>query len=212
MKHVLTLLLLCTALHMYADTKWSLKKDQEGIKVYTGAVEGTAIKAVKVECMLDATPAQLTALLLDAKAHEKWVYSTKTSYEIKTVGDGHQVYYSELSMPWPLANRDVVVELKISQHPATKVMDIHTRSIGGHVPKKKDKVRVPLSDVHWTVTPVGNNKLKVDYIAQADPGGEIPAWAVNMFSTKGPFETFVQLRKMLTQPEYKNASFSFINN
>ena len=95
-----TLLCACTAVH--AGIAWELKKDSEGIKVYAGSVANSNLKAVKVECTVNATLSQLAALLLDAKAHEIWVYNTKKSYVVKDLGAGHQVYYSEISMPWPL--------------------------------------------------------------------------------------------------------------
>jgi hypothetical protein len=54
--------------------------------------------------------------------------------------------------------------------------------------------------------------LKVEYIAQADPGGDVPPWIANMFITKGPLETFRQLRKALATDTYKHASLAYIAN
>jgi hypothetical protein len=35
------------------------------------------------------------------------------------------------------------------------------------------------------------------YIFEIDPGGSTPAWLVNMFADKGPYETFKQLGEAL---------------
>lgn len=191
------LLMLCLAsFGSKAQTNWELKKDAEGIKVYTAAKAGSDIKAIKVLCTLNATADQLIAYLTDAKAHEQWVYSTKQSYLVKRVSEGHQIYYSEITMPWPLSNRDVVVDLKIVKN-SNNVITVKASAIDGYVPKDKKKVRISFSDVNWIVTPAGTNTLKVEYVAQADPGGNIPTWVSNMFITKGPFETFKLLRKAL---------------
>jgi hypothetical protein len=198
-------------LNGFASEKWELKKDADGIKVYTAAVPNTNIKAIKVECTINASLSQLTAFLLDAKAHENWVYSTKQSYMVKQLAPNHQVYYSEMTMPWPLTNRDVVVDLMITQDP-TKVLTVKAVAVKGYVEQNKNKVRVPLSVVNWTVTPLSKSVLKIDYVAQADPGGAIPAWVVNMFITKGPFETFKSLRKAVSAAKYSNASFDFITD
>src|SRR4051812_6370189 len=82
---------------LHAAPSWELKKDKEGIKVYTSAVEGSNIKAVKVTCIVNTTLSRLTALLLDMKAHEKWVYNTKTSYLVKQLAPDHVIYYSEVT-------------------------------------------------------------------------------------------------------------------
>jgi hypothetical protein len=179
-----------------AGTNWELKKDAEGIKVYTADKAGSNVKAIKVLCTLNASPDQLIRYLMNAKAHEQWVYSTKQSYLIKQVSEGHQIYYSEITMPWPLSNRDIVVDFKIVRNP-NNVITVKASAIDGYVAKDKKKVRINFSDVNWTVTPAGANTLNIEYVAQADPGGSIPGWVSNMFITKGPFETFKLLRTAL---------------
>ncbi|MBN9482656.1 MAG: hypothetical protein BGO70_07270 [Bacteroidetes bacterium 43-93] len=193
-----------------ASPAWELKKNQDSIKVYTANADNSNVKSVRVECIINATPSQLTALLLDAKAHEQWVYSTKRSYAIRSTGPGSQLYYSEISMPWPLANREVVVNFSVSQQPVTKVLTVKAIAINGELEPKNDKVRVVRSNVIWTVTPLAPNRLKIEYIADADPGGSVPAWITNMFLTKGPYETFKQLRQEVTKPAYQKAHFDFI--
>ncbi|MFI5139856.1 MAG: START domain-containing protein [Sphingobacteriales bacterium] len=211
-KIVLLLLISFTCAMAHAETKWELKKDKEGIKVYTGSTPNSNIKAVKVTCILNANFSQLTALLLDTKAHEQWVYNTKTSYLVKQLSDSHLLYYSEIIMPWPLTNRDVVIEMTITQQPGTKVMYISANTAKNYVPVNKDKVRVPLSKVNWTVTCIGDNQLSIEYIGQADPGGSVPAWLVNSFSTKGPFETFKKLKELVASPAYRHAQYAFIQD
>ncbi len=213
MKKVIMLLLISfafTAAH--AETAWELKKDKDGIKVYTGSIPNSNIKAVKVVCIVNASLSQLTALLLDTKAHEQWVYNTKTSYLVKQVSSAHWLYYSEVNMPWPLTNRDVVVDINITQQPATKIMYVSANTAEHYLPVNTDKVRVPLSKVNWIVTPMGNNQLSIEYIGQADPGGDLPAWLVNSFSTKGPFETFKKLKELVASSAYQHARYDFIKD
>jgi hypothetical protein len=39
--------------------------------------------------------------------------------------------------------------------------------------------------------------VHINYILEADPGGDIPAWLSNEFVDKGPFETFKKLGEIL---------------
>lgn len=187
-------LLLYPALH--AQTQWVLKKNEDGIKVYTAHTPNSNIKSVKVECTLHTTIAKLATYLMNAKAHEQWVYGTKTSYTVKMLGEYEQLYYSEIDMPSPLKNRDVVTRLKLSQ-PASNILTVSAIAEDGHVAPRHELVRIPMSVVNWEVTATGNNELQVVYTAQADPGGAIPAWVVNLFCVKGPFETFSTLRSIV---------------
>ena len=197
---------------MYAQTLWELKKDKDGIKVYTGSVGNAHTKAVRVLCTVNASLSQLTAFLLDAKAHIQWVYNTTVSYPVKQVAPGHIIYYSEVGLAWPFTNRDVVIDMNIWQPAGSKTMYITANSIAGIVPAKEGIIRVTTSKSSWTVTPTGNNQLSIDYTAQADPGGSIPDWIINSFCAKGPYETFRKLKEKVNATAYKNAHFSFIKD
>lgn len=180
---------------VHAQTNWTLKKDEDGIKVYTGNMPNTSLKAIRVECLINTTTSKLSTLLMDAAAHEQWVYSTKTSYVVKNINDREHIYYSEISFPWPMKNRDVVVHLKLTEDKG--ILKVSAVSTPGYVASKNSLVRVPKSVVQWIVTPVNDHQVKVAYTAEADPGESIPAWIVNMFCIKGPFETFRKLRTVL---------------
>jgi len=206
------LVLISCCIQGYAQQDWVLRKEEDGIKVYTSSVPNTNIKSVKAELNMDATLTELAAVMLDMKAHDQWVYNTKNTHTLKVVSSNDLMYYSEVSMPWPFTNRDVVAELNITQDPATKVMHVLVTGKPTYLPENKDKVRLPMLKITWEVTPINNHHLHVNYYVETDPGGTVPAWLVNMFSTKIPIETFTKLRQMVTMPVYKNAKLDFIKD
>jgi hypothetical protein len=205
-------ILLCCALPFLVEGQvaWVLKKDKDAIRIYTRDTENSSFKSVKVTCTIPGTLSQLTALLLDVGAHERWVYNTKSSYLVKQIKQNQQIYYSEIALPWPLANREVVVFMKIVQDPVSRVLQVNIDNVENHIPVKSGTVRVRASSVTWKVTPLEGNLLSIEYFGQVDPGGSVPGWIANPFTTKGPFETFKKLRQLITSPAYAKASFNFI--
>lgn len=212
LKYVLLISFFVVSFGAYAQNDWQLKKDEDGIRVYTGSTDGSRLKSIKVICELDGSLSQLTALLLDAKAHEDWVYNTRSSYVVKQISPTEQIYYSEIGLPWPMTNRDVVVLMTFQQDASTRVLQVNADAIKGDVGIKKGIVRVSHSSVVWKVTPVSSQKMRVEYVAQADPGGNVPAWIVNAFSTKGPLETFKRLKKLISSNMYATADYAFIRD
>lgn len=190
---------LFAAVNTYAANEWELKSNEDGIKVFTASQQGSNIKAMKAEFNAKGTPEMLAGLLLDINKQQDWVYSTKSSALIRKIGEYELVYYTEKSMPWPLSNRDAVIHVKITQDPETQIMTVNSNTIGGTVKEKKGIVRIPSSNVTWKVTPLNSHEIKVEYTAQADPGGSVPAWITNTFLTKGPLETFRKLRQLLEE-------------
>lgn len=140
------------------------------------------------------------------------MYATKSCVLLKQVSPAELYYYSEISVPWPASNRDFIARLVVTQDPRTKVVTIWGPTYPEYLPAKKDIVRVSQSEGKWVLTPVGKNRVKVEYTLHADPGGNIPAWLVNMFATKGPYESFRNLKEQLKKPAYVNARLSYITD
>jgi hypothetical protein len=188
---------------------WQLKKDEDGIKVYTGRTPNSNFKSVKVECTVNAHLAQLIAFLLDVDKQHDWVYSNKTSRLVRKVSPAELIFYSEVSVPWPASNRDYISHINISQQtPTMTTIDAHTEP--DLLPEVPGKVRVKSSHAHWEITTLSKFQQQIVYTVQFDPAGALPAWLVNMFVTRGPLETFQKLKKYVANPEYENASLDFI--
>ncbi|MGF7039565.1 START domain-containing protein [Mucilaginibacter lappiensis] len=209
-KITLILLLLITLTTANADEPWSLSTTKEGIKVYTRHVPNSKIKAIKVECSLNATPAQLVAVLMDIKGSIDWVYHTKSVNLIKQVSPSELYYYSEVNIPWPLHNRDFIAHIKVTQDPATKVITVDAPCLADMVPVKDGIVRIEHSVGKWIITPTDNGQVKVEYTLHLDAGGSVPAWLLNMFITQGPTESFIKLKAQLQKPAYKNVKLAYI--
>jgi hypothetical protein len=195
-----------------AQTNWQLKKDQDGIKVYSRAADNSRFDELKVETTLTATLSSLAALILDIDNYHNWSFNTEKAYVLKRVGPGDLYFYTLIHSPWPASDRDLPVHLQISQDPGTKSMSVRNTCIPDLIPPKKNVVRIPLSIEQWTVTPLPDGRIRIEYRLRLDPGAGAPAWLINLFSVKGPFETFSHLRQQIQQPPYRDALVPFIKN
>ena len=208
----IVLLLLLKITNVSAQEEWKLKNEKNGIKVYTSEVADSKFKAIKVEGELQATLSQMVKVLFDVKSSPEWLYHTKSAMLVKQVSPSEIYYYSEISIPWPVQNRDFVAHLKVHQNVETRVVTIDGPAVSGFVPVKDGVVRVKSSKGLWVITPLTNNRIKVIYTLQLDPGGNIPAWLVNLFAAEGPMKSFQGLQLQLKKPAYQNAQLEFIKD
>lgn len=212
-KRLLLLVLAAVFLHASGVAQsWKLRTNKNGIKVYSREVEGSKFHALRVESSFDVPASRLIAVILDIEGATEWLYSTKSCITLKTVSPSEVFYYSEVKFPWPVSNRDFVAHLKVNQDPATKTITVHAENVSALVEEKKGIVRVKESVGNWTIRPEGKNKLHVSYELRVDPAGSLPAWLVNMLSTKGPYESFLGLKTQVLKPKYANARLSFIED
>jgi hypothetical protein len=196
--------------HVFGQEDWKLSSSKDGMSVYTRTFPDSKFKAIKVEVSLDATLSQLVAVVLDVNTGADWVYSTKSSTLLKRISPAEVVYYSEVKLPWPVHNRDFIAQLKATQDPATRVVTIYGPVVPDLIPVKKDIVRVRKSEGKWVITPIAKGRIKVEYTIRLDPGGDLPAWLFNLFVTKGPAESFENLKLQLKKPQYANVHLPFI--
>lgn len=206
------LVLLCSAISARAQNPWTLKKEKNGIKVYSRDNTHSKFNELKVETFLKGRLSDLAAVILDIPDYPQWSFNVKSCKLLKQVSPSELYIYTEISSPWPADNRDLPIHIKITQDPASKVMTIAVECIPDLVPRQKNIVRVPLSKETWIVTPVDPSTIRIDYQLEVDPGENPPAWLINMFSVKGPYETFSRLKDQIQQPKYQKASIPFIRN
>jgi len=185
------------AMSSMAQGKWELRKNQDGIAVYTRKAAKGDIKELRVVCELNTTEERLISTLRNIDGYNKWVYSNKRSEILKKPDAQSIIYYTQSQLPWPIKNRDLVVELNIKRE--AEVLNIEAKSLPSYLPEKEGYIRVPYSLALWNVTPNGLNGLKIDYTFSVNPGGSIPSWLVNATLTVGPYNSFVKLREILKQ-------------
>jgi hypothetical protein len=208
----LLLLYLFAALSVNAQKTWELKKDQDDIRVYSRTGDNSEFDELKVETTMPGKLSSLAALILDIGNYPNWSFNSKKAYVLKRISPSDLYFYSLIRSPWPASDRDLAVHLHLAQDTSTRTLYIRADEIAGYIPAKQGIVRVPLSIERWTVTPLPGEQIRISYELRLDPGASAPPWLVNLFATRGPYETFCHLREQLKQPKYHDANLAFIKN
>lgn len=189
--------LIGAALHGMAQTDWQFNKEKKGIKVYTKDSDSSSFKSIKVEGVFDGSWERLSAILMDVKHMDEWVYRTKNSYIIKQISNKEVIYYTETTLPWPINGRYTIIHMKLIEdrlHNINKVAGVNEPDI---LSSKNGLIRTTYYKSFWQVKTLQKNKISIVFIVDINPGGSLPAWVVNLFITTGPFETFTRLAELL---------------
>jgi hypothetical protein len=193
----LLLFFLCTKAQV-PDLKDShLVKHKNGIEVYTATGGHGGLKLIKVSAEMTGSLERVKQIFTDIASQPEWVYGTRKAYLVKKQDENNLLYYNETGLPWPASNRDVVIRMMLETEPGLKKLVVRQEAEPGSVPANKGLVRVEHLSGLWRFTETGNNKLKATYSIDIDPGGSLPAFVVNMFVAKGPYETFIKLQQLL---------------
>jgi hypothetical protein len=176
---------------------WVLKKEQDGIRIYSRPSRLTKFVEIRVETDIIGNITQLASILLAVENYPQWAYSTKIASIIKKTGPNDLIYYSEINVPWPSTNRDFYAHCKMVTNTTNHSFKMTATGLKDYLPVKNNIVRVPLSIGTWEASAISNKLVHVVYTLDFDPGGSVPAWLLDLFCTKGPLETFANLKKKM---------------
>lgn len=181
----------------FGQANWKLTKNEDGIRVFQKDSKTSNFKSIRVECTLDGTYDKLINVINNIAGYQNWVYHNKATSLIKRISPYEFYYYTETYLPWPMDNRDAVMHTVITRDSLNRFLRIHSSAAPSYIAKKAGKVRIRFSDINWYVTSPAANKIKILYTFETDPGGNVPAWLVNSFADKGPYESFKKLAELL---------------
>jgi hypothetical protein len=191
-------LLFVFALPLFAQNDWSILKVKNGIRISSRHSPVSPFDDIRVELDLTGNIDQLEGILMDVSKYKEWSYATKISRLVRSQGSEKFIYYTEIEVPWPATNRFFYANFELKKNLTERSMQIIAVNIPNYEPVPKDLVQVPLTKGTWNITTITNKSIHVDYILEMNPGGSLPVWVLNLFSTRGPMETFENIKKKMT--------------
>jgi hypothetical protein len=186
------------------ENEWKLIKQQKGIDVYSKTIKQSPIKAVKATKLVNCSLASAVAVILDVDSHTKWMYQSKNARILKMVNDTTWYYYAQSDTPWPAYDRDYVSIITITRNPDGSI-SVSGKGIPDYIPEKENIVRLPYSESLWKFTAVNENNTFVELYLSVDVGGTIPPWIINLFISKGPYQTLLNFSIIVHDKKYQNS-------
>jgi hypothetical protein len=199
-------LLFCQPLMAQPTTDgWALISNENGMKVYTRPNSKSGIKEVRITTRMETSIPGLMTALADVPGYENWVYKCVNPKRLKTASEQEYYYYVESDLPFPASNRDLVVRSRQWRDAATGKVYSHSVGLPDYKPEVEDIVRIRAFESSWEITPNNDGTVYIDYTAKTDPGGNIPAWIINLGIATGPVKTMEKLAEVVQDPKYQQA-------
>ena len=195
--YIISIVVLCGFSGDTYFTEWNLRKEKDGIKIYTRVASNTNIKEVKTVLTINTSVDKLTNAIFDVENYSKWMENILNPKVLKKVSQNESYLYYEMDAPWPTQNRDIVNRTSISLDQSNGTTLISSTAVPNHIAEKENIVRITLSEGSWILKELPDGKVEVTHLLLVSPGGNIPGWVINMFIVNHPYETHLNLRKML---------------
>lgn len=194
------LILVLLAVGFFQQPEWQLKKEKNGISIYTRSVAGSAFDEFKgVITFENSSLEEVLAVISDIKNYTTLYPDCMNPKILKQEGKHNFIHYSQTKGPLTIKDRDCIMEQKTVIDKEGKHAKISLKPLPGYIPENKDMVRVRYGGGFWEIEENKSN-VKVIYQFHGEPGGDIPAWLANSFVETQPYQTLLNLRNRLKKP------------
>ena len=179
--------------------KLSLNKNN--IKVWTYPDSQNPVMMYKAETTMNASIEQAAALVLNIDHAVDWVpFLSQMKLLSRDDKKGEFLLYMVLDFPFPLKDRDLVVQGKMSKD-AQGVITIQNKALKKGYPLNSNYVRLTQYEGDWSFQKLGPQKVKVITSGYANPEGSIPLSVVNMFVQQQPYQMLQKMKAELAKPQ-----------
>jgi hypothetical protein len=175
--------------------KWELVGTKDDIVSYRREVEGSPVIAIRGEAVVDASIVRVASVLLDTARLPQWMDRLAEARRIRTENARHYVEYDRATVPFPLSNRDFVVETRVEVDAAKKQLLLKAHSVVDPSAPVTGLVRGEVLASTFTLTALDHGqRTRVVAEVHTDPKGSIPKWMVNLTQKSWAHTTIMGLR------------------
>jgi hypothetical protein len=177
---------------------WKVILEQDGIVVSRRSVAGQTLPQLRAVAEVSGTPYEVLAVLLDVPEHVAWRPDCAESRIVRRISHWKSLTYTRIDTPWPLADRDVVVEDEVLFVDPPSSVKVSFQAVAApDVESGRHVIRMPRVAGSYSIEATQDSRSRVHYELEADIGGSVPDWFVAMQSARNPFRTLAGLRKQL---------------
>jgi hypothetical protein len=186
-----------------ATDRWEQILKEGGITVYSQKVPVSDVLAFRATGVLNAPVEQVMEVLRRVDITGEWMPDISVKYAVKEWSDFKALTYSINEMPWPFADRELLLMNRLRLDRIRKFLVVEIFSVEDEkIPVAKGNVRAHMYCGETMLRPGKEGKTEVELILFVDPKGFIPAWLVNYFQKSLPYNFLKALEEKAAATHY----------
>ncbi len=192
------------AQYCLVQNHWTKLFSKNGITVYSQKAPDSDVLALKASGILNAPVGQIMEVLRKVEISKEWMPHIDNKFSVKGFSDLEAITYSVNTLPWPFANRTLLLHNKLGIDRENKYLVIDIHSVNSETNSiKEDHVRAIMYCGRTIMRPAGIGKTEIELILFVDPRGHIPTWLVNMAQKSMPYNFLKALEEKASRTSYE---------
>ena len=180
----------------FASEDWRETQNKDGIKIEVRKRQNQKYEEIRAETIIDSSVTEVFQFISDTKTCEKWVYRCWSSEEHKSKDPETKVIYQLTKFPFPLKSREVFLTTKTSLNP-DKSITVRMKSIQNGKREKSSSIEIKKANIEYRLIPTPGGATRIRWQQYVDPGGNLPAWAVDKENITFMQKSLEKLKKIM---------------
>jgi uncharacterized protein YndB with AHSA1/START domain len=173
-----------------------------GIDLYRFDTPGEEMPGFRGEVVIDRPLEDVLQVLRDVEHHTEWMHRCAVSEILRTISDDRAIVYNRTDVPWPVADRDVVLDTRFETASEGRLVVLTVENTDPNLsPPPPRVVRMPKLSGFYRLWKMDASTTKVVYQVEADIGGRVPKWIAERVARDMPYETLSRLRARVRQQQ-----------
>lgn len=186
---------LATLAYAEASGTWRQIDDDDGIKIWKLEIPGVEVPGFRGETIMNASAESVAAYLKHVELHTEWMYRCSESVIVKRFDEDAALVYNRTDTPWPVWDRDAVLDTAFVTSEDNKVITLTFKNIESKLrPLPDNVIRMPRLVGSYRMEKLAPARTKVTYTVEVDIGGSVPDWMAEMVARDMPYKTLLKLR------------------
>lgn len=187
--------------------KWVHLSSTDGIKTAYLQQKGSRTIGLKGSAVVNHHIAPILNVFLNSTRSREWVSFLGTIEEYPTQRINQHIIYQHYSMPWPLGDRDFVLERTVDVDKRARTVAAHYKSINHPMkPVSRGVVRGEAHSTFWKFRSLGAGRTEIHVESQLDPKLSVSPRLVTLMQSAYQRSSLMQLlslvERALPHPEF----------
>ncbi len=192
--------------------EWKRIPNDNGMQIFEKNNNKGSLVSLKAEMILPFPIEQVACVLADISKKKQWVPSLIKNRILKETSNYQRIEYLLVDFPWPLKDRDFLFLVNVNVSDNARKITITTRSIiDDKLAPETRFVRGVIHESNMILTDK-NGQTKLSFITCTDPKGNLPKWAVNLFTRTLAPSTMFRFRNQVEKTQYDEQEIVRIND
>lgn len=221
LRALLALIVIAIAAHFTwksaGSNQWKKVGERKGVVIYSMKSPGSSIEKFKAVWTIHSRLSKFVMWVSDTSNDKsKGSMRSRTGlYDLKILeSQGERVRWSAWKQPLAkfLMTREFVIRTELSQDPQTRVLLYTVKAVPDRIPPNECCVRIQTMDNSWTLTPLKDGDIHVEWFCNMDLGGAVPYALQNTFQPYGMLQFAPGVEHFLEREKYRDAKYDWIQD